>query len=493
MTSHVAWALLSVATASNPAVPALTVTSTVADLGEREVLTSVLLFHPSIEAAIERRRAAQGELLSARGAFDPRLDVRGQTVPSGYYDTNFVDVALTQPTTLWGVEAIGGYRYGPPNASSLPSFAPYEEDLETLDGGEARVGLKIPLLQGGPIDKRRASLRKSRIAVERFDAEVRAERLDLARQSVSAYWSWRAAVAKLRVAQRLTAIARARDAAVGRRVDEGTLAPIERVEATRALRQREQAVVMAEQKVRLAAVKLSLFLRNADGEPAVPDVLAAQPLSSRVLDVGADRLGDGLGRALADRPEIEAISRKLAELDVQAELAENLLFPKLDLKGKLAKDFGTAPAGPSRTDDLEPLEIELGVSLQLPVLLRESRGQLRAARARQDELKQKFRFTRDKLVAEVERAWILLQTATESAQLAVELRDLAEEVAEGERRRFEEGAADLFTVFLRESLEGEAASKAIEALATQRAADSIFELTTCLPSEAHRALGLPAC
>jgi len=100
---------------------------------------------------------------------------------------------------------------------------------------------------------------------------------------------------------------------------------------------------------------------------------------------------------------------------------------------------------------------------------------------------------RDKLAAEVERAWILLQTATESAQLAVELRDLAEQVAAGERRKFEEGATDLFTVFLRESKAGEAASKAIEALATQRAADSIFELTTCLPTQAHRALGLSAC
>lgn len=490
MTAFISWVALGAAVSAAPDVPTLTVTATAATISEQDVLASVLAFHPNLEAALERRRAGEAQLLAARGGFDPQVSVDAQTVPTGYYDYRYLDVGVAQPTALWGVEATGGYRIGLPD--QIPSFAPYNEDLETLDGGELRVGLKAPLWRGGPIDKRRAAIRKNVFGVDRLDAEVRVARLDLARGAISAYWDWRAAVEKLRVAQQLRSIARARDEAVGRRVAEGSLAPIERVEATRALRTREQEVVTAEQKVQLTALKLSLFLRDINGEPFVPGLQAASSLSSAVMDIDDERRLDGRDRALSARPEMDALEQKLSELGVEVDLASNSVFPKVDFKANLSRDFGDAREA-GRTAELEPTELKLGVTLELPALLRESRGELAAARARRAELQQKIRFTRDKLVAEVESAWVVLETSTRNAQIAVELRELAERVAAGERRRFEEGSTDLFTVFLRENSVAEAASKAIDALATQRAADTIYELTTCRGGPAFEAVGLPAC
>jgi len=492
MTAYLIWAVLG-ASVPTPDIPQLSVTATASSVTEYDVVASVLAFHPTIQASVERRRAGEAELLSARGGFDPRIRLQAEAVPTGYYDYRFFNFDVAQPTPFWGIEAIGGYRLGVPQDEV--SFAPYNENLETLDRGEARVGVRVPLYRGGPIDERRATIRKAEFATERLGAEVRVQRLDLARQGVAAYWTWRAAVAKLRVAERLREIAAARDKAVGRRVTEGNLAPIERVEATRALRSREQRVVDAGQKVRLAAIKLGLFLRNEWGDPVSPGPEAAAPLSPTDIELDPRRRQNGRARALGRRPELVSLSRKLSELDVQVDLTSNQLFPKIDFKAALSKDFGGTnnDEGPDRIEELDPTELKLGVTIELPALLRESRGQLSAARARTAEIRQKLRFTKDKLLVEVDSAWVLLETATRNAEIAVELRELAEQVAAGERRRFEEGSTDLFQVFLRESQAGEAASKAIDALATQHAAEMIFRLTTCRSTPAHQAAELRPC
>lgn len=479
---------------SEPLTLTTTATTVASPISELDVLSSVLSFHPSVQAAVERQRAAEAELLAARGGFDPRLTLDAEAVPTGYYDYRYFDFQVAQPTPFWGIEATAGYRLGQPQ--DPVSFAPYNENLETLDRGETRVGLRVPFFRDGPIDKRRAAIRKSEFATERFEADVRVERLDLARQALVAYWKWRASVDKLRVAERLRDIAAQRDDAVGRRVDEGSLAPIERIEATRALRSRQQSVVDAQQQVRLAALKLGLFLRTEWGDPLPPPAEAALPLPSRVMELDRRRAAEGRARALDRRPELDSLAQKLSELAVQVDLASNQIFPKIDFKAALSKDFGdtiSTQVDPGRVEELEPTELKVGVTIEVPALLREGRGDLDAARARAAELRQKLRFTKDKLLVEVDSAWTQLEASTRNAEIAVELRELAERVAAGERRRFEEGATDLFQVFLRESIAGDAASKAIEALATQRAADSIFELTTCRPSDAHRALELPAC
>ncbi|NJK88355.1 MAG: TolC family protein [Myxococcales bacterium] len=477
-------------------VPALTSTITASFSGdavvEEEVLASILRFHPEIEAAIARRDQAQGDLLAARGGFDPRLLAEGEIVPQGYYDYRRVDAAILQPTPFWGIEVLGGYRVGLPD--DVPSFAPYNEDFrDALDRGELRGEIKIPVYRGGPIDKRRAAIRKERIRVERLEAEIRSERLFLSIEGIRSYWSWRAAVAKLRFAEQLADIAKARDEAVGQRVREGSMAPIERLEATRALRERQQQVIEAEQKALLSALKLGLFLRGPEGEPLPPTAALAPELENRVEDLDPRRRDQAYDAAVAGRPELEALRRKMSELEVQVELNQNQLFPKLDFKAKLSSDFGENTVEPGREDELEPTELKLGLELDVPLLFREARGELAAARAEREELRQKIRFTIDKLQAEVASAWVVLQTSQRNARIAIDLRELAEAVAAGERRRFEVGATDLFTVFLRETSAFDAASKAIDALATQRAADTIFELSTCGTRPAHEALGIPPC
>ena len=67
---------------------------------------------PLLKAAEADRRAAQGDLRSARGSFDTLLAAEGDLRPAGFYQNYGGDFRVEQPTRLWGAHFFAGYRIG---------------------------------------------------------------------------------------------------------------------------------------------------------------------------------------------------------------------------------------------------------------------------------------------------------------------------------------------------------------------------------------------
>ena len=118
-----------------------------------EVLASAAEHHPRVRAALAGERAAESELLAARGAFDPQLDVIGKLRTGAYYELRRLDAEIRQPTPLWGAEVYAGYRLG---LGVYEDHYPSYYSDETLDQGEVRAGVRIPLWRDGRLDSRRA-------------------------------------------------------------------------------------------------------------------------------------------------------------------------------------------------------------------------------------------------------------------------------------------------------------------------------------------------
>ncbi len=121
-----------------------------------DVLASVERHFPLILAAEQEIDIAEARALRARGAFDTRLRADGRSDALGFYENDRLDVELEQPTRLWGSTFSGGYRVG------KGDFAVYDGEEKTNDAGELRLGVKVPLLQGREIDKRRIAEWRSR-------------------------------------------------------------------------------------------------------------------------------------------------------------------------------------------------------------------------------------------------------------------------------------------------------------------------------------------
>jgi len=420
-----------------------------------QVLHSVRAHHPLLLAERATLARSRAEQLAARGEFDPVLTAQARAAPLGYYDPKRLDVALEQPTPLLGLTVYGGYRI------TKGKVAPYYGEQNTLDRGELRGGVRLPLLQDLRTDARRAGVRVS-------DAEARAAEhvvdellLDLERDGAGAYFAWAAAGQRMRVLEGLVELARFRDEQIRTKVTLGALPRIEQLDNQRSLLERERQMVAARRSFEKACFDLSLYLRDEQGRPRVA-------LGS---EVPAEQLREPLGgtreraerAALAQRPELKAYARQLEAAQVERELAGNRARPRLDAFAEVSRDFGEAD--PALEPSLRPTALELGATFSLPLWLRKARGKLRAAEAKLRALEEKARFAEDKVQAEVRDAWSQLDAARERAELARRTAELALEVAAGERERFELGAATVLFVNLREQSAADAQMALFDAAA----------------------------
>lgn len=431
-------------------------------LGLDSVLASIDRHYPLIDAARRDVQAADAELMSARGAFDPAVRVRADGAPVGYYQNGRVDVMLEAPTPAWGTTLFTGYR------ASFGKFPIYDGKYETNQYGELRVGVSVPLIRNGPTDRRRVGITKAELGVPLSSAGVKQARIEAARIGAFRYWEWVAAGQRMRVAKELLTLAQKRDQAMVDRVHAGDLARIDRVDNHRAVLNRQGNVVAAKRSMQAAAIELSIYLRDEKGTPIVvgDDRL---PPSFPQLDAVADeqdvmRRGRDTSLALKNRPELERLRLQREQLRVERDLAKNQGLPAIDIVAMVSQDFG--PGSPTR----EPTVIEGGVSVDIPTLNRVARGRRLVAEANMARLDAQARLAADRIGAEVADALSALAASRERVRVAREEIALAHEVEEAERTRFSLGDSNILTVNLREQASAEASLREIDAqLDNQRA------------------------
>ena len=438
-----------------------------------DVLRSVERHFPLLLAAREEVAIAEAELLSARGAFDTRLSGLLDAQLDGFYQTEGVDLGVQQPLAPWGADLSGGYRLG------RGDFAIWDGDEETDGGGELRLGVNVPLLQGRAIDPRRIALWTARIERRQADPVVLEQRLDVARRATEAYWRWLAAGRLREIALRLLALAEDRADQIEIAVEEGLLAPINLVENRRLIVDREAVRVRAERGLQEAAIELSLYWRDAEGRPAIPrdDALPYEFPSPREVDrvlVEGDE-----PFALGRRPEVLSVELEVQAMLLQVDLARNDVLPRVDLGINASQDVGGTVNDP---DNKGPFELSAILSLDVPIQRRSARGELRRLQGRLAQLDRRAQMVRETVVAEVQDArsalvqsWARIDQSRENVRLAVEL-------AEAERFQLGVGESDLLRVNLRESQAAEAAAELVGVLESYFRSLATYRAVLGIPS-----------
>ncbi len=423
-----------------------------APLSLGQVLASVERHHPTVAIARAGVSAAEGERLAAEGGFDLTLTGQGWGAPVGYYDWARADVALTQPTPLWGATVYAGWRIG--RGGDIPD---YYGNHETLDLGEVRAGVTVPLWRDGPIDARRARLWRAEHATRAEQAGLEARMLRLRLDAAQAFWAWVAAGQKYRVAEALLDLAETRDAQIAARVAAGAIPPIESLENRRVIVARRTSLVATRRSLERAAIALSMFYRSDDGAPRLPSPRRV-PIETASPPAFAVEIPREVRGAWERRPETERYRALVARQRVAVDHAENQLAPRIDVSLGASVDLGAAQT-PARQDVLGQPVLEGGVLVSLPFQLREARGGIQARRAELGALEAEAQLLRDAITTEVRDAASAVRAAEQGVALATEAAEVAEAVAEAERRRFELGDTQLFVVNLRE--EAAAAARAV--------------------------------
>jgi outer membrane protein TolC len=428
-----------------------------------DVIAATLERHPALNAEKQERVSADADVLSAEGAFDPSLKGDALSYVTGGYSGNYGSAYVEQPLKFYGSKVMGGYRIGD------GTFPIYDNWYETNSGGEVGVGVEVPLLRDGPIDRRRANIGKAESSQQIADSMIVQRKIELARAAALTYWDWTAARNKVKVYRRLLQVAEERDRQISERVKRGDLPDFDRVDNQRAVLQRRAQLLSAERSVKSAEFSLSLFYRDRGAQPQSVEGFESLERIPLPLFMPVHIQGDPVVEAADARPEFKNIKAQSEQNKIELELARNQVLPRLDLRVFSYNDYGTG------NPTLEDPEVKAGLRIEIPLATRTQKGRIDYYESRQKKLEFTETFLRERIRADVQDALNALDIAKSRVEVTGAEVKASEELAQGEQRRFELGDSNLIFVNLREQNAADAEVREVDALQDYQKAFVTFE------------------
>jgi len=427
----------------------------------QELVAAIQRHHPEYLATLARTEQVAGERLEADAAFDVRLVQDTYARSSGYYDGSYAEQRVIQPIQSMNAEVFGSYRI------SDGEFPVYEAEYQTLDMGEASLGVRLSLLQNRETDKRRLTQVMAAWRFMEAESKQLAELNKLIYKGVSAYLSWYQSYRKVAVVKDLVALTRERITGVQARVLSGDLAAINLTEFETTLLRRQLMENEAEQQFQLARQRLSYFWRTADSPQYQGDAIDIPPSNIdwpfRVEGSDASSLStsnlstSGLEATIDAHPAVEALSAKVEQAKNKRKLARNETLPQLDLEVKVARDIG---------DGIEPLtgtESIVGLSFFMPLGQRAAKAREAIADAEIRSLEYDQIVLREQLRRDLDMSLKALTYTRRILALSRQQEALAETLLRQERARFDEGVSDQFLLISRETTALQAHLKTVDA------------------------------
>lgn len=403
------------------------------------VVKSAVKNYPKILSHYDKIRAAESNLLAAKGFFDIRLKQNYSDRTRGYYDGKTYDTEIEKNLGVLGSKVYGGYR------KSYGKFPDYEGGSLTNSSGEFRAGAKFSLLKDREIDQSRLSLLLGNLSVDEAKIELENIKMEIARDATKAYWTWVAAGKVLQIYQNLYDLSVNRQKQLEVRVQKGDLAQIISVENRKNLLKRKAALTKIRQEFEASSLYLSLFWRDDSGNPKKPKIQNLPQLATKLPEFVKDKeIKNDLQKALERRPEIRLMNLKSQQQTNELKYAENLMQPQLDVEVGASKDEGAGPKTRAQSNNYTNL------NFSLPLQQREGKGKVAAAQSKISAIKYEKALLEDQIKVEIDQLVIKALTISETYSLLAEEAKLAEVLQNSEVEKFKHGASNFFLVNMRE-------------------------------------------
>jgi outer membrane protein TolC len=404
--------------------------------------------HPVVRQARLIEDGAEGDVTSALGGFEPKLEASWQskryesasTPGSQTLYFNYADIALKIPTPF-GPDFKLGYERA--------SGAFINPQLTTPRNGLFTAGFSLPLGQRLLTDERRTALRVARAMRSVAQAERAGMTNKLLFSAAKAYAEWYSSALQLQVIRDGVRLADLRYNAIAGRVRAGDAAGIDSIEAAAELNRRRAQLQGAEQAYFAASLDLTSYLWDARNQPqdlATGMVPSDSGLGRVTLDSAeVPRL---LARVIARHPDVLKAEGKIAQASAERLLARQAMIPLAS-----ADLSALAPAGntPNAGDALSRSGNYKGeINVLSPLLFFKERGKFQSTDAKFEGAELSARETRRDVTLLARTA--INDLAQYDAQLTLQ-RDavrLFRILSAGERAKFDVGESNLFLVNTRE-------------------------------------------
>jgi outer membrane protein TolC len=333
-----------------------------------EYLGYVKKFHPIAKQAELTIQIGQANLMKARGAFDPNIEVDNER--KKFKNIEYFDQlnATFKVPTWYGIELKGNFE------QNEGVFLNPQADVP--NDGLYSAGISASLGQGFFINQRMADLRKAKF----FREQTVADREILVNQILFdaslAYFNWLQAYNETRIYEQFLENSKIRFKGVKLSAENGDKAAIDSIEAGITVKNRTLGLEQARVKVMKATLELSTYLWLNDEIPielqpnVIPDAFIEDSVDD-VLEISGVPL---VAFVLENHPKLRSLNYKFQGLEVDKQLKANKLLPKIDIQ----YNFLTQEADIARSFNTN--QYKGGFSIAFPLFLRKERGDLRLAK-----------------------------------------------------------------------------------------------------------------
>jgi outer membrane protein TolC len=324
-----------------------------------------------------------------------------------------------------------------------------------------------PLLRDFRIDSTRQQLLVTRINQDISDIQLQQITLNTIANVRNAYWDYVFAVQSVEVSRQSLALAEELYRNNQTKVEIGTMAPIDVVQAQAQVAAQRQALVTAEGTQRTAEILLKTLIVNGTNDPLWSSTI--EPVDRPDFRPEPVDVTGAIQRALSARTDVLQARRTLEGNDVTLRFLQNQRLPQVDLQTR----YATTGVGGNRlitsgdgVNRGEIIGIEPGgyldaldtlfrnrlptwsVALNMTYNLGTSAADASVARARiqQNQIDVQLRQIELQVTSDVSNAAIQVQNTAERVQAAQAARDLARQQLDAENSKFGVGMSTNFQV-----------------------------------------------
>ncbi|WP_274474552.1 TolC family protein [Mangrovimonas aestuarii] len=403
-----------------------------------EYIGFVKNYHPIVKQARLLVNTAEADLLRARGAFDPKLEVNHDV--KDFDDTNYYDKfkATFKVPTWYGVtlkanlEDNQGYYLNP--------------EAKTPDDGLYSAGISLSLAKGLLMNDRMATLKQAKYFTREAKAKQELLVNDILYDALEAYFNWFRNYQKQNVQQAYVDNAAFRLNNVKKSFVAGDKPAIDTLEASINLKSRKLDFEKANIALLKSQLELSNYLWIEDNIPlelkedVIPELTVNNSID-RVLGTSILNL-DSLD--LKSHPKILALQYKSQRLKLEKRLKANNLLPRIDLEYNfISSDYKYINS--FNTENYKGL-----LRIEFPLFLRKERGDLKLAKLKIQDLEFDLSTTQVTLRNKVDAILGELDAYQNQIDILDELIEDYEQFVASEERRFFLGDGSVFLINYRE-------------------------------------------
>ena len=323
-----------------------------------------------------------------------------------------------------------------------------------------------PLLRNFKIDNTRQQLVVTRLNQDISEIQLQATIINTVSNVRNAYWDYVFAVQSVDVARRSVALAEQLVRDNQTRVEVGTMAPIDVIQAQSQAATQRQNLAIAEGTRRTNELVLKRLIVSGTQDPTwsgAIDPIDRPAFEAQTVDVTA-----AVRRALEVRTDLAQVRKNLEVNDVTLKLLTNQTLPQVDfsarygLVGQGGTQFissgsginrvvtGTIPGGYSNAlstlFDRNYPTWNLGISVSYPIGTSVQDASLARARLQASQVDAQLRQIELQIATDVTNAATQVQNNVERVQAAQAAREFAQKQLEAEQSKFEVGMSTNYFV-----------------------------------------------